>query len=66
MLNKFVLIPGVFIERISDHTVYLVQFTSEQVVVLRNISTDTLISLPISSINTSEYEIVEVKGDYTM
>lgn len=66
MLNKFILIPGVFIEHISSHTVYLVQHTLDQVVILRNIANDALVSVPISSINSSEYELVEVKGDYTM
>lgn len=66
MLNKHVLIPGMFIERISDHTVYQIQTTIEQVLVLRNISTDSILTLPISMINPQDYEVVTIEPNYTM
>lgn len=64
MLNKNILIPGVFIENIHDHTVYQVQTNMHQVLVLRNISTDAIVSLPISSLNLFDYEVVTIEPNY--
>lgn len=66
MVNVRSLIPGMFIEDIYTHEVSMIQSLTSQVIVLKNISTDVIHSLPVSSINFDNYQIVEVVPNYTM
>ena len=66
MINKNILIPGVFIERISDKTVFQIQTTINQAIVLRNISTDVITMIPLDTIDVNDYDIVEVEPNYVM
>ena len=66
MLNKNILIPGIFIEKLSDHSVYQIQTTIGQAIVLRNIGTDVITTIPLSEINCNEYEVVTIEPNYVM
>ena len=66
MVKVHSLIPGMCIEDVYTHEVFIIQSLTSQVIVLKNISTDVFHSLPVSSINFDNYQIVEVVPNYIM
>ena len=65
MINLNILIPGTFIED-KNGIVYKVIYKTKTTVTIKNISTDIIEILPISTINAIDYTFVDIKGNYTM
>ena len=64
MLNLATIIPGMFLEHTKSHDIYKVLFKSINIITLKNMKSNKITMLPITELNPSCYEVVDIVGNY--